>query len=629
MTVRILCLAATVLGSAYLSARLSLAHDVIFAKIAGTSVLNIILAVRAGKLNFYVLERHAQAKSTANKPFILFEGKSYTYAETYESVLKYGTWLKKHKGVKQGDIVALEYQNSAMFMFLWFGLWSIGAKPAFINYQLQGDALAHCMRESTAKLALVDPLVESGLTSEVREKVPGVEFVVVTEDVEREVDRVQGIRYPDEVRKEGSYVGTAILIYTSGTTGLPKAAIISWAKLFIGGGLTPVGTGMTADDVFYTCMPLYHSSASCLGACAVLTQGATLAIGRKFSTKTFWKEVRETNSTIIQYVGETCRYLTVAPPEIDPVTGENLDKKHRVRVAMGNGLRPDVWDKFKERFGIETIYEFYAATEGSLGLWNVSTNSFSKGAVGRYGLLSKAYVKLTSAIVELDDETQMPWRDPKTGFCRRVKDGEPGEFIAKLPADDINKRFQGYFGNKGATHSKIMRNVFKKGDAWFRSGDVLRWDSEGRIYFSDRIGDTFRWKSENVSTEEVAHALGRHPAVQEANVYGVQLPNHDGRAGCVAISFDTPHVTPELMESLASHARETLPRYAVPLFLRMMKTVGQQTTGTMKHQKHILRQQSVNPKKVDGDALFWLKGSRYEPFGEREWKQLEGGRVKL
>lgn len=245
--------AAAVLGSKYLSARLGLEHDLIFAKIVGGTLLNITLAVRAGKLNFfYILEHHALAKSTANKPFILFEDKSYTYAETYEIVLRYGTWLKKHKGVNQGDIVALDYQNSAMFMFLWFGLWSIGARPAFINYQLQGDALAHCMRESTAKLALVDPLVEGNLSSDVREKIPGVNFVVVTEDVQIEVESVEAVRYPDELRRENNYVGTAILIYTSGTTGLPKAAIISWAKVFIGSGLAAVGTGMGKDDVFYT-----------------------------------------------------------------------------------------------------------------------------------------------------------------------------------------------------------------------------------------------------------------------------------------------------------------------------------------------------------------------------------------
>ncbi|KAK4185603.1 hypothetical protein QBC35DRAFT_465456 [Podospora australis] len=621
--------AGAVATSMYLSARFSLAHDLLFAKIAGSSVLNIVKAVRSGKINtFYVLESHALSQKTAHKPFLLFEGKSYTYRETYDIVLRYGTWLRQTKNVRPKDIVALNYQNSAMFVFLWFAIWSIGAKPAFINYHLQDAALAHCLKESTAKLALIDPVVAGNVTPDLREKLLSMEFVVVDVGVEAQVQGVEAVRYPDEDRAEETYVGMAILIYTSGTTGMPKPAVVSWGKIFTAVGLCSKGTGLRSDDIFYTSMPLYHSSASCLVACSVLFKGATLALGRKFSTRQFWKDVRETNSTVIHYVGETCRYLAVAPPELDPVTGENLDKKHNVRVAFGNGLRPDVWDRFKDRFGIDTIYEFYAATEGAMGLWNVSRNDFGKGAIGRYGLFSKAYMNLKSVIVNIDDETEQPWRDPKTGFCQKVKSGEVGEFLVSLPADDVNKRFQGYFGNEKATNSKIMRNVFKKGDAWFRSGDVLRWDSDGMLFFSDRIGDTFRWKSENVSTAEVSQAIGLHPAVQEANVYGVQLPNHDGRAGCVAIAFDSPNLTSELLNSLAKHANEKLPRYAVPLFLRVVKGVGAQTTGTMKQQKHVLRNESVNPQKVS-DKLFWLKDGTYEPFGEKEWRELEGGSVKL
>jgi hypothetical protein len=221
-----------------------------------------------------------------------------------------------------------------------------------------------------------------------------------------------------------------------------------------------------------------------LGVCCALFLGATVAIGRRFSAKFFWKEVRESKATVIQYVGETCRYLTVAPPEIDPVTSESLDKKHCVRAAMGNGLRPDVWDRFKERFGIDvsptgpflkivdtdratkTIYELYAATEGAAGLWNVSRNSFGKGAIGRFGFLSETLAGLRTALVRLDDETELPWRDPRTGRCQRVKAGEVGEFIVHLPAEDTSKGFQGYFGDAAATNSKILRDVFKKGDAW-------------------------------------------------------------------------------------------------------------------------------------------------------------------
>ncbi|KAH7634107.1 hypothetical protein B0T09DRAFT_102631 [Sordaria sp. MPI-SDFR-AT-0083] len=652
--------AATAATASYLSASLSLEHDLLWLQIAGGTLFNVLNSVRTGRVNvFYRLEAHALSPSTANKPFLWFEGKSYTYRETYQQVLRYGTWLRETKKVKQGEVVAFMAMNSDTFVFVWFGLWSIGATPAFINYNLTGKPLAHSLEESKARLVIVDPQVEGNLTEEVkagvqvqpqkegggggREKGTGMEYVVLGPETEKERFQLEPKRYPDEIRKVDSYVGMAILIYTSGTTGLPKPAIVSWTKVFMAAMLTGKGTSMRADDVLYTCMPLYHSSASCLGVCAALFRGATVAVGRKFSTKTFWKDVRASQATIIQYVGETCRYLTVAEPEVDPLTGKCLDKEHKVRVACGNGLRPDVWERFRERFGVDTILEFYASTEGPLGTWNRSRNTFSLGAIGRFGILSHFLTNTRSAVVRLDFESDQPHRDPSTGFCTRTRPNEPGELLAALPPKDIKSRFQGYFGNEKATNSKILRDVFKKGDAWFRTGDIVHWDSEKKLYFSDRIGDTFRWKSENVSTAEVAQALGMHPAVQEANVYGVQLPNHDGRAGCAAISLKGEgEVGEEVLESLARHAQKTLPKYAVPLFLRvtsMRDGVGEQTTGTMKQQKQVLREQGVDPGKVtvgkdgkEGDKLYWLdhdgKG-RYVKFGERGWRELQGGRVKL
>lgn len=373
-------------------------------------------------------------------------------------------------------------------------------------------------------------------------------------------------------------------------------------------------------------MPLYHSSASLLGVCTSLRVGATLCIGKKFSTKTFWNDCRSSKATIIQYVGETCRYLLAAPPQIDPATGENLDKKNSVRIAFGNGLRPDVWNRFKERFGIEAIAEFYAATEGSSGAFNFSRNDFSKGAIGRNGSFSELLLNKSWAIVELDWETEAPWRDPKTGFCKKVNRGEPGEMLYKLDENDIEKGFQGYFNNKKSTEGKILRNVLVKGDAYFRTGDVLSWDAQGRIYFNDRIGDTFRWKSENVSTNEVSEALGHHPHVQEANVYGVELPHHDGRAGCVAIVL-SEQPNERLLADLAAHARKRLPRFAVPLFLRLAKEM--QITGTNKQQKHVVRAQGVDPSKTGDDELFWLKNGTYVKFSKKDWEELNGGRVKL
>lgn len=247
-------------------------------------------------------------------------------------------------------------------------------------------------------------------------------------------------------------------------------------------------------------MPLYHTSAATLGLCTALGIGSSIAIGRRFSTQTFWKDVRDSHATIIQYVGETCRYLLATPPEIDPANGEILDKKHNVRIAFGNGLRPDVWDRFKQRFNIETIAEMYGQTEGVRAFWNVSSNNFGRGAVGRNGTLLRLLPGSPNVTVEVDWGTEAPWRDPKTGFCKKTKPNELGELIWKVDEKNIDQSFPGYHNNQTANKKKVLRDVFTKGDAWYRTGDVFRYDLEGRWYFQDRIGDTYRWKSENVST---------------------------------------------------------------------------------------------------------------------------------
>ena len=375
-------------------------------------------------------------------------------------------------------------------------------------------------------------------------------------------------------------------------------------------------------------MPLYHSTAAILGILPALYIGSTFSMGHKFSNRTFWPDVRASKATVIQYVGETCRYLLSAPPQLDPITGENLDKKHNVRIAFGNGLRPDVWQRFKDRFGIETIAEFYSATEAVSASWNYSTNSFARGAVGRFGTVIRLLMGKKIAIVELDWETETPLRDPKReNLCTPVKSGTQGELLHALDAAAIEKTFQGYYKNKKANESKIMRDVLKKGDAWFRTGDVVRMDEEGRVWFVDRIGDTFRWKSENVSTMEIQEVLGVHPAVNDVNVYGVELPNHDGRAGCAAIVFEKD-VDSHLLQSLASHANQMLPKHAVPLFLRVTKEI--EVTGNNKQQKHVLRSQGVDPGKVFiEDRVYWLKNGIYVEFTESDWEGLKAARVKL
>jgi acyl-CoA synthetase (AMP-forming)/AMP-acid ligase II len=407
---------------------------------------------------------------------------------------------------------------------------------------------------------------------------------------------------------------------------------MAWSKARLGSAFVAGWIPLKKSDVMYTSMPLYHSSASVLGVCSILQAGASICLSKKFSHKTFWPEVRSCGATIIHYVGETCRYLLSAP-----IT--DLDKDHNVHSAFGNGLRPDVWEPFKERFNISTILEFYAATEAPSGMWNRSTNSFSAGAIGRNGTLAHLVMGSSLAVVKMDPQSEPPepLRDLTTGLCIRADWDEPGELLYKLDPQNISQKFQGYFGNSKATNSKILRNVKAKGDAYFRTGDLVRWDREGRWYFVDRIGDTFRWKAENVSTAEVADAVGKHEAVEEANVYGVLVPRHDGRAGCAAVvlksndpATDVVGIpSPQTLKSIAEHLKKSLPAFATPLFIRFTRQMH--TTGTNKQQKHLFQKDGINVDSVEenGDVLFWLKDGTYKRFTRKELALIQDGHVKL
>jgi acyl-CoA synthetase (AMP-forming)/AMP-acid ligase II len=365
--------------------------------------------------------------------------------------------------------------------------------------------------------------------------------------------------------------------------------------------------------------------------CSTLRAGSTLSLSAKFSHKTFWPEVVASNATIVHYVGETCRYLLAAPPS-------PLDKKHKLRAAVGNGLRPDVWEKFKTRFGIDTIYEFYGATEAPGGLFNRSSNAFSSGAIGRSGALADWLFSSRMCIISIDTSQSppQPMRSSDTRLCILSPQNEPGELLYRLDPADIPARFQGYFNNPTANTSKILRDVKKQGDAWYRSGDIVRKDNEGRWWWVDRAGDTFRWKAENVSTAEVADVLGKHDAVQEACVYGVAVPRHDGRAGCAAVvlkdgSGDGKTLVPTdaALKGLAEHVTKELPGFARPVWLRVTREL--QTTGTNKQMKSVLQSEGIEPGVVEGkgDVLYWLREGRYVRFGTRDMQRLEGGGVKL
>lgn len=539
--------------------------------------------------------------------------------------------------------------NSTTYVELWLACMSINVVPAFINFSLTNKGLEHCIAVSDAKAVLFEAEYEPSLQA-IQSSLPQVQQWIrlnldgVTYDKERAasleaakaevgneelqplpsvlhvdqalLDQQSTKELDDSYRKDVTQTSPAVLIYTSGTTGLPKAAVCAHGRIGVALVTWPMINSFGPHDRIYTCMPLYHSSAAFLCIGASWYAGATVIIGRKFSASKFWEEARTNRATVVQYIGEICRYLLAVPPSPQ-------DKQHSVRMAYGNGMRPDVWNKFRDRFGVRVISEFYASSEGNGALLSYNTGEFGSGSVGRMGSVART-LKPHFKIAKVDPITEEIYRDPQTGLCVECGPDEQGEYVSKIMGSP-SAQFAGYAGNQKATESKVLKDVFKKGDAWFRSGDLMRVDRDGFFWFGDRLGDTFRWRSENVSTAEVAAALGE--VLHEANVYGVLVPNHDGRAGCAAIP--RPVFESADLKQLAHHAKKRLPKYAVPLFLRVVPEM--EKTGTVKQLKVALRNEGIDPKLVKDDPLYWLppKGDAYVPFGPEEYKKIEAGLVKL
>ncbi|KAH7398706.1 hypothetical protein DE146DRAFT_655357 [Phaeosphaeria sp. MPI-PUGE-AT-0046c] len=574
----------------------------------------------------------------------------YTWAETYANACRYGQYMLQN-GVQPNSLFAMYMMNRPEFLFAHLGSWAIGSAPAWINYNLAGDALVHCLKVAGAKFLLVD---EDGdcrrRIEEVGDRLEGELGMVVKVldgELKGEIARMEPIRPGDEMRVGAKGKFPLFLFYTSGTTGHPKACPFETQRAVgltgrVGAmGLKPGPNG----DRWYVCMPLYHGTGGTTALVCMVT-GITCCIGTKFSTSRFWTDVRDSNSTAIVYVGETARYLINSPPS-------PLDRKHNVRAMFGNGLRPDVWQRFVDRFGIEVVGEFFNSTEGVMQLFNGSRGPFTATSVGHQGLIDRWRTHNLYVPVECDLVTGELVRDPKTGFCKRKSYAEGSEILVQMPSEQA---FVGYWNNPDATQARFERNVFAKGDLWYRTGDALRRDADGRWFFMDRLGDTFRWKSENVSTAEVAEALGSFPAILESNVYGVEVPGHDGRAGCAAILID-PAVGEAKFDfkALLEHARTKLPKYAVPVFLRVQKK--HTTMHNNKQNKVPLRNDGIDLRKIveradkeeaeaakergalpaEYDTMYWHpaalgakgKDEGYVIFRMEDWDGLRGAGAKL
>jgi fatty-acyl-CoA synthase len=540
----------------------------------------------------------AQAKQRPVQPFLRYADREQSYAELNADANRIAHWARG-QGVVRGDVVALCMENRAEYIAIWLGIAKLGATSALINTNLTGQPLAHAIATSGARhLVLGEECLDRYASA--AHALPAPLAVWIARDPEHaRADwpagaqdlaaalREQPERNPDPALREGVTTGDDLFyIYTSGTTGLPKAARFSHMRFYVTGATGAFAVGLKRTDVHYCALPLYHSAGGVMQAGAALLTGATLALRRRFSASAFWDDVREFDATHFQYIGEFCRYLLNQPPRRN-------DKDHRIRAIIGNGLRADVWAPFQERFAIPRIVEFYGATEGNAPIMNFENKV---GSVGRYPFKAISNARL----VRYDVEADAPVRDAR-GLCVECKPGEVGELLGRMPerADDARGRFEGYT-SKEATDRKVMRDVFKPGDAWFRSGDLLRQDAQGFFYFVDRIGDTYRWKGENVSTQEVAEALAAYPGLAMVNVYGARVEGHDGRAGMAALQL-APGESFE-GERFFAHVDGALPRYAAPLFVRLLADV--EMTGTFKLRKVTLQEEGFDPARVSDPLYF-------------------------
>jgi fatty-acyl-CoA synthase len=545
---------------------------------------------------------------------ILFDGKTWTYGEFDALANRFAHWARG-QGIKRGQAVAILLPNRPEHMAAWYGLTKIGVVSALINNHLTGAALAHCIalteaahvivdEETAASLAAVRPLLDRPITVWTLGTPQGGQ-----RDLAMALKGSSGVR-PDraQARQGLTAKDVALYIFTSGTTGLPKAARITHMRVQLYMRGFAGATDANSEDRIFCALPLYHATGGLCAFGAAVLNGGVLILARGFSASRFWDEVIAAKATMFVYIGELCRYL-VNQPERD------VDTRHAIRLAFGNGLRPDVWRQLLTRFKIPRILEFYGSTEGNVSMFNFDGQL---GAIGR----APSYLRKSFNIrlIRFDVEREEPVRGPD-GLCIEARPDEIGECVGEI-GQDVRRTYVGY-ADKAATQKKVLHDVFHRGDTFFATGDLMRQDRDGYFYFVDRIGDTFRWKGENVSTTEVAERLAAYPGVHEATVYGVEVPQYDGRAGMASLV-----VGPDFdIKGLAAHVEAELPAYAQPLFVRLQAAI--ETTGTFKYRKIDLVAEGFDPGKVRGPLYYRRPGKHYVRLSKASYAKIVAGGVRL
>lgn len=557
------------------------------------------------------------AAQHGDAPALLSQRENFSYRELFERSNRYSRWALR-EGIEKDDTVCLLMPNRAEYVAIWLGVTHIGGVMALLNTNLIGPSLAHCIDVVGAKHIIVAAeLLE--IFQAARPFLKSSPKIWLHGDaggdhprIDREVETLPGLALTAAERRPVSIEDHALYIYTSGTTGLPKAANVNHYRVMLASyGFAGV-MNTRASDRMYNCLPMYHTVGGLCAIGSLLVNGGSVVLRERFSVREFWDDIVRSDCTMMQYIGELCRYLVNSPPHPN-------ETKHRLRIACGNGLRPDIWEDFKQRFRIPLILEFYAATEGNVLMFNFEGKP---GAIGRLPWFIES--RFPTALVRFDVEKEEPIRGAD-GFCMVAAPDEIGEAIGLIVNDPEKPggRFEGY-ARKEESEKKILRNVFKEGDAWFRTGDLMRKDKNGYFYFVDRIGDTFRWKGENVSTTEVAEAINQFVGVSDANVYGVHVPGHEGRAGMAAIVCQSDCE----LDKLHRHLQTMLPDYARPLFLRVRKQIDM--TTTFKQKKVDLKKQGFDPSQT-ADPLYFndTKAGGFVPLDAPLYESLQSGKIRL
>ncbi|KAM4013398.1 long-chain fatty acid transport protein 3 [Anomaloglossus baeobatrachus] len=560
-----------------------------------------------------------QLRARADAVFLRYRDEKITYRDLESSSNRAARALSPAAArLPPGATIAVLLGNEPRFLTAWFSLYKVRLVPAFLNTNVRRGGLLHCVRASGARGIITSP----ELIAAVLEILPELQDMDVTVwvigsghfppsiiNLQDLMDEASDSPLPGQTGSPTDLMDTAICIFTSGTTGLPKAARISHLKTLMCCVFYQL-CGASAEDVIYMSLPLYHKAGALLGVGGCIGIGASLVLKERFSASQFWSDCCKHNVTVFQYIGELCRYLTNHQQSED-------ETRHSVWLAAGSGLRPDVWREFSHRFGNIRIYETYGLTEFNISFFNYTG---TPGAVGRGTFLYKHFCPFE--LVRYDMEEEAPVRDG-AGRCQRTATGETGLLISPVTP---TSPFLGYVGSQELSEKKLLRDVFQVGDCYFNTGDLMMQDDLSLVYFRDRMGDTFRWKGENVATTEVSEIMSGLQCFQEVNVYGVPVPGQEGRTGMAAVTLRPGHQMD--LDKVFTHVLDFLPPYARPRFLRVMDEI--ETTGTFKQQKQRLVQEGFSLSHIKEPLYLLDEAARtYRPLTEDLHSRIVSSDLRL